>query len=308
MLSITTPAQLHEWTTFLEDGLTEVHKLELPMHEVTYTEWLEQRKQKEWVEDRAIVSGLGIMTERPPGDAFMADKPIPSDPKRFTMVPYGMAFVAVFELLEWERYSIFSEITKLMARSGVYTKNLIAWEILNQSFSTTDSRYTIYNGEVLCHAAHVLLRTGTNKNTPATPIALDWLGIQEGMIDFQLLKNEDNLFVQIKPKSILCHTNNQWVAETITKTPHRPDNANQAYNNLRGIPIISSPFVANVNHWWLVSDKRTLAQHAMVASMGKDLMLRRDYQPSTWNSIFTQYMSMTVQVWHYLGLWGSTGV
>ena len=41
--------------------------------------------------------------------------------------------------------------------------------------------------------------------------------------------------------------------------------------------------------------------------VGDEPMFRRDFDASTWNSVFSVYRSIGIAVLHYQGTWGSTG-
>jgi len=304
------PARLQEFADLLEVGLSKVFKDTLPTHELTYKAWLKERKAKEWIEDELMTTGFGAMPVKAVGGPFTLDKPFITDPKTYELVAYGLAFTIEYELMRWDRYKVFIGITKKLARSGADRKNLLAYSILNNSFSTADPVYTTYSNEALISATHALQRGGTAKNAPSSAVGLSYLGIQEALTDFMLAKNEDGLFVRLAASLLVCAPAKRWVAQTILKSEYRHDNANQEKNTLTGAleGPHSSPYLTNENYWWVLSSKDVLLEQSGIClDIGDDLEFRRDYEHSTWNRSYSMYGSFRDRVFHWYGTWGTTG-
>ncbi len=301
-------AQMNEFSALLELGLSRVFKDDLPTHPKLYTAWLTERKAKEWIEDELLTTGFGPMPEKPVGNPITVDKPYISNPKDYEMTPYGLGFVAEYELIRWDKYGVFTDITKKLARSGVDRKNVLAYAILNNAFSTTDSTYTTYAGEALAETTHTLLRGGTAKNAPTVSVGLSYLGLQEAITDYMLLPNEDGLFILLNPSKVIAHPSKAWIGKTLLQTEGRPGTADNDINTLKGegLSMHTSPYLTDTDAWFVVADKRQLAE-SMRFDVGDDLMFRQDYQISTWNRVYSMYASFRVAVFHWYGIWGSQG-
>lgn len=304
------PAETTRLNTFLflvEKGLRKIFDGALKTHPEMYKGWLQTKRAKEWIEDDRIMSGFGPMPEKPVGNPFTVDRPLDGPEKDFTLKPYGLAFVIEHELLKWDQYGKFTKPTKMMARSGIDRKNILAYSILNNAFSTSDAVYQTYNGEVLCTSSHVLLRGGTGANAPASAVGITYVGIQNGLTDLALTENEDGLYAVVKGKLLICHPSKEWVADTQLHSDYRPDNANMAKNTLSGKlqGPHSSPYLTSTTAWWIVADKSELEA---CFTIGQDLMFRKDYQQSTWNSTWSMYMSARVEILTWPGFWGTAGV
>jgi hypothetical protein len=287
-----------------------VFKDTLPTHPLMYKPWLATRKAKEWIEDELMTTGFGPMPQKAVGGPFVLDKPYITDPKDHTLVPYGLAFTIEYELLRWDRYSVFVNVTKKLARSGVDRKNLLAYSILNNSLSTSDAVYQTYASEVLCETTHVLQRGGTAKNAPSSAVGISYLGMQEAITDFALTPNEDGLFIRLSPEKVVCAPAKAWIARTILQSEYRHDTANREKNTLSGelSGPHSSPYLTNENYWWVLASKETLKEQAGIClDIGDDLEFRRDYQISTWNRTYSMYGSFRPRVFHWYGTWGTTG-
>jgi hypothetical protein len=130
--------------------------------------------------------------------------------------------------------------------------------------------------------------------------------MQEAIIDFALTVNEDGLYALVNGQHVVCHPSKEWIASTILKSQYRHDTANQEYNTVSGKlkGPTTSPFLTNENYWWVLARKEDLEA---CFSIGEDLMFRKDYQISTWNSTYSMYMSCRVEVLTWPGFWGTTG-
>lgn len=298
--------RLNSFLEFVEDGLSNVFDGALKTHPVLWKDWLRQVTAKEWIEDAIVHSGFGPMPEKGVGNPFTVDRPYKGTEKEYTLKTYGLAFVIEHEMLKWDRYGVFGGVTKKLARSGIDKKNQLGYAILNNGFSTSDAVYTTYASEALFSSSHTLLRGGTGKNAPSSAIGLTYLGIQEALTDFALTENEDGLYAMVDPKKVICHPAQRWKLDTILSTPHRHDTANREKNTLAGeLSPHSAPYLTSQTAWFIMADKGDVE---MAFSIGEDLMFRRDYQVSTWNSTWTMYMSCRIDLLTWPGTWGSQGV
>lgn len=305
--SVTT---MNTFSRLLEEGLSKVFQNDLPTHKKLYTPWLAEKTAKEFTEDELLTTGFGPMPEKPPGNPFVVDSPRISPVKEYDLVPYGLGFVAEYELIRWDKYGVFTGITKKLARSGADRKNLIAHAIPNNAFSTASSIYTVYNGEALCDTTHVLLRGGTGKNAPTVSVGLSYLGIQEAVTDFALTVNEDGLYIVLHAKNLLVHPAKAWNAQVLLKTTKgKPGSADNDLNPItgEGLEAHDSPYLTSQTAWFVTAEKGTLSEHAMSFHIGDDLAFRQDYALSTWNRVYSMYASFRVAVFHWNGFWGSQG-
>lgn len=299
-------ARMQEFSALLELGLSQVFKDDLPTHPRLFNAWLATKRAKEFTEDKLVVTGLQSMPTKDIGGVVTTDKPFISSPKDYDLVPHALGFVGEYELIRWDKYGVFSKITKMLTRSATDRFNVYTYAILNNSFSSSDSKYTTYASEAICSTSHTLLRGGTASNRPSTEVGITFLGAQQAITDYRTLVNEDSLYIILAPKLLVCHPSQEWKAKELFKSEYRPDNANMAYNSLRegGLSIHSSPYLTNTGYWWMLADKKKLE---ICFSTGDEPQFRRDFQMSTWNNVFSVYASFRVEVLHWYGVWGTTG-
>lgn len=295
-----------EFSELLEIGLNRVIAEDLPTHPKLYETWLVEKTAKEFVEDEMVVAWFGAMPEKTIGGPFTVDKPVKGTPKEFTLVPHGLSAVLEYELIRWDQYMVFKKVVKMLNRSGVDRKNVISHAILNNSITSTDPVFQTYKGENLVDVAHTLLKGGTSKNQPSSPVGLTYLGLQEAITDFRTIKTEEGFFGLMQPKNLVVPSNLKWVGETLIKSDYRPDNANRSYNTVYGrFDCIDSPYLTSTTRWWLLASKDQLEIAFVV---GDDLTPRRDFEESTWNNVYSMYASFRAHVMDWKGIWGTEGV
>lgn len=299
--------RMQEFSALLRRLHKRVFKDDLPTHPRLYEAWLTSIKADQWIDSGLVTTGFGPMPEKAVGGPIMTDKPFISDPRVWEMTPYGLGYVAEYEIIRWDKYAVFTQMTRKLTRSGVDRMNVIAYAILNHSLDASPpEEYQVYHGGPICSTAQPLLRGGTARNRSASDVALSYLGMQEAITDFALLPNEDGLFIQLSPNKIVMHPSQYWVGKTLVGSDYRPDNANMSKNTLLEYDFgcHTAPYLSDTNRWWMLADKSKLE---ITFQRGDDLTLRDDFEISTWNHVFSIYGSFRVAVLHWYGVWGSAG-
>lgn len=303
MPSFANAHQLSEWTDYVQIGLRQVYEDSIPQIPKHYAGWLKEVKAKDWTENKIVNTGLGAMPAKTLGGDFSTDKKITATKTSYTLAAYGLAVVLEYELVEWDKYDIFTDMTKELAKAAVDRLNIIAFSILNNSSGTT-TNYTIYNGEAICKNSHVRLDGGSWKNRPDTDISLSYLALQQAKIDLGTLQNERGRYIPVQPKTLICSEANRWIAETIIKTDRKPGTADNDINTISswGMSIVTSPFLTSDEPFWVQGPKDNVQIEMRI---GSDPKYRQDYDRRNWNQICSSYMSVGIAVLHSQGLWGT---
>ena len=301
-------AQAEEFSAYLKTGLDDIFEDTLPTHDKLYRGWLAESAADEYKEDAIVITGLGTMPTKNVGGDITVDKPYTSSEKVYTLSTYALGYVAEYELVRWDRYSIFDEMESELTKSAVDRCNIQATAIVNNSFSTTDSVYTTYASEAICSTSHALLGGGTTSNRSDTDAALSFAGLQEARTDFMIMQNERGLYVRLKPKKLIVHPSNEWWAQTLMQSQLRPQTADNDKNVISGAFSVEgdNPYLTTANAWFITCDKGRLAK-AMRFRIGDKPMSRHDFDHSTYNSVRSCYQSNRAEVIHYQGFWGSQG-
>lgn len=288
-------------------GLSEVYKNTLKVTPQSYKEWLHEENADQFFKTDWAVSGLGVMQEKTIGGRFATDKAYYGPTKTYTMKTYGLSLVVQYEVFRWDLYSIFKPISKELAKSAMTRYDLVAYALLNNAFSTSDSAYTDYRGEALCAVSHTRLDGGTWKNRPTTDIGLSQTALQVATTDLRKTTNDRGQFVQLTPKRLVTTVENEWLARTLLKSVYNPENANMQVNNAASYNLqqTTTPYITTSTFWFVMCDKDT---YQIQMALGDMPDLREDSEPGTRNAIFTSYASFRLEVHEGKGVYGSSGV
>lgn len=311
MASAQQVAQAEAFQVFLEVGLEKVHEGNAKRHPIKWKPLLRQTRIKEFERDDNLLTGFQQMPEKTIGGVFSLDKPEFSATKTGKVKTYGLAYVAEYELPRYDQYRVFNNMNSKLSYSGLYTKNILGFSIFNNAFSTTaGSEYTIFNGEALCNTAHVLTRISTSavgKNHVTTASDLNYISLQEALIDFMDTVDEDGKFVILEPECLLTSTSFSWIAEEIVGSRFRQDNANNALNTVSHLRPETAPFLTDPDAWFVLGAPSGPWGDSVEFEIGDDLMPRSSFQHSTLNTILSMYMSCRIWLFHWMGIWGSPG-
>lgn len=300
--------QAEEFSDFLVSHLDWVFEDDLPNHQKLFSAWLPMVSGGEWREEGIVIAGLGAMPAKPVGGAMVVDKFISSDQKTFSTQTWGIATVLEYELGRHDQYSIFDGFAAEMAKSAVDRCNILAYSILNNFFSTGDSRFTIYNAEALGSTAHVLLGGGTTSNRAASDAALSYTALQAGRTRFMLQQNERGRYVNLTPECLTVHPSNEFYAQTLVQSTLVPGTANNDKNVLPKYRIHGdSPYLTSETAWFLTASKSQLKRSSMRFRELDKPQTRSDFDASTWNTVYGCYQANRVEVLHYQGTYGSEG-
>lgn len=300
-------ANLHtmaEFSNAFTLGLTKVHKDKVKRLPRDYKDWLREERAKHFYDTEWKVSGLGVMPEKSIGGSIETDKMYNGPTKQFSLQPYALAVVIQYEAMRWDLYSVFDDLMGAIADSAVDRYNLVAYSVLLNSFSSSDTTYLTYQGEVLFTDTHSRLDSGTWSN--AGTVGLSYLGFQEARIELRKTVDERGRFMtKINPTQVITSPDQEWIAETILQSTGRPGTADNDTNTLRnkGYRVKTSPYITNITAWWLW-DKETVE---ISMRLGDDPFVTFDYDLRSMNRVGTAYCSFALRVFDSKGAWGSTG-
>jgi hypothetical protein len=290
-----------------EKGLTDVYKDTVKIEPQTYKLWLRTEKSKDFYKTDMAVSGLGVMPERTIGSDFQKDRIYYGPNKTYTMKVYGMGLVIQWEVLRWDLYSVFGEISKQLAKSAVTRYDLVAYGLLNNAFVSTNSAYTDQYGEALCANTKARFDGGTWSNRPSSAMGLSMLALNTAMTGLRKTVNHRGIFAQFTPRTVMTSVENEWLLNTLLKSETNPDNANQQFNNARAQNLkgMTSPYITTSSNWWVFCDK---SDYKILMGLGDEPDLRSDTEPGSRNMIYTSYCSFRLEVREGMGIYGDAGV
>lgn len=215
---------------------------------------------------------LGLIPQKPEGQAVTYDDPIPGTTLRYDPTPYGLGFRVTKEMLRDDRYSQIRRTTSHMARSVKQSLNILGASAYNNAFSTSFVGFTA--GEALVETGHALLGGGTYDNAPSTAATLSVAALQAASISMEKTVSERGFNTPIMPNMLVIPTDLKYIAVEILKTPEVPFSADNTINSIRGeFGFKVWHFLTDTNNWFLISadhDIKTMWRDKPEMSSGDD--------------------------------------
>lgn len=292
-----------EFIQFFELGLSKVHDDTAKRLPRDYRDWLREEPAKRLFDTESGTSGLGPMPEKEVGGLIELDKIFQADPKTFTLKFYAIGVAIQYEALRWDLYDVFPKLMKSLAKSAVATYNLVAYSILAESFSPTESTYQTHQGEPLFTDSHTRLDGGTWSNAGA--VGLSTLGFKEARIELRRTVDERGVFLaDVNPTLVLTSPEQEMMAEIVLESTLRPGTADNDKNPYKGkgYNVKVSPYITLTTAWWLWDKNVEISMR-----LGDEPFMHFDGEIRSMNRIGTAYCSFGVRAWDSKGAWASTG-
>lgn len=296
-----------------------LHFLDLQMREETYTHVFNVETSHQAFEDEVEMAGVGIMPEKPEGSAVGYDDLIQGGTKRYIHLTYALGSRASWELIEDDQYGIIRQMPKAHARSAMFAREQVAFNVLNLGFSTittTDgvslfnTQHPLLGGTAATNVGpgltNVIFAAGTYPNRPSPDIDLSFTAIQLMVNQFERLVDSQGIPVRVKPRTILIPPELKFIAREILGSPGKPYTNDNELNALLGedLKFRVIPYLTSQSAWFAVAEKdghqlKFFDRHPI------DTDYDDDFDTRATKVITFQRFSAGATSW--IGTWGSNG-
>jgi len=232
---------------------------------------------------------------------------------------YSLAARASFELVEDDQLGVIQQIPKALARSQVFTEEMVPWNIINLGFSTikTIDGVSLFNNQHLLLGgppatnygpglSNVISAAGTYPNRPATDVDLSFAAIQLMTNQFERLVDGVGIPIIYKPEVILVAPANRFLARELLGSPGKPGTATNEINSLLGenLGYIVGHFLTSDTAWFGLCAKEN--HHLKFLWRHKPFM---DFDDDFDTYALKQKSLMRFAAFpaNWLGVWGSNG-
>ena len=251
----------------LQEGLNAVFGMTYKTYEdqtkdifVTSTEG-----KKAYVED-VLMTGFGAAPVKQEGAGVSYDSASEGFVSRYIFETIALAFAITEEAMEDELYgSLGSKMSKALARSMMYTKNVKGANILNNGFT---AGFTGGDGVVLFSTSHPLQGGGNGANTLSTQADLSETSLEDMLTLIGNAVDDRGLPIALKAKKLIIPNGLQFTAARLLSGPAdmRQGTAERDINAIKTMGLISGGFAVN-NHltdtdaWFLTTDAEDGLKH-----------------------------------------------
>lgn len=277
---------------------------ELDVIPMEHPKWINVESSKRAYEDEYKLAGLGQMVQKGEGAVYTADEPIGGDTLRYTHLTYGLAFRVTEEMLEDDLYGVMNRMSKELAKSASYNKDVQATSVLNNAFN---SSFTGLNGLELCSLVQSDLDGGTQSNEPTTPVDMDLPAVQAAIEAFHSWTDDRSFQIQAKPMHLIHATGDIWMANEILKTeqvPHSADNTINVVKSMFGLTPMHLRHLTDADAWFMTGSK---SDHDMKMWMRVNDQFRNSDDPWNGDAIFTARHRLSTGFGDWRNVYGSPG-
>jgi hypothetical protein len=286
-------------------GLNGLFGLEYKRYENQHAEIYEVENSERSFEEEVKLSGFGSAPVKPEGQPTDYDTAQEVWTARYTHETISLGFAITQEAMEDNLYDTLSaRYTKALARAMANTKQVKAASLLNTGFNVFRSG----DGAFLFSTTHPLVNGGNNANAPAVAVDLNETAIENAAIQISQWVDERGLLIAARPRKMIVHPANMFVAKRILASELQPDTASNNVNAIKAMGTIPQGFA--VNHyltdpdaWFLLTDvpngMKMFNRVAISQSMDGDF--------DTGNVRYKARERYSFGVSDPLGIWGSPG-
>ena len=279
----------------------------LDARENEYKEFFYLDKTDLYQYQESAFSGLPAAEIKREGIEVNYQVPVQGYDKTYTQVVYANGFKATMEIWKFDRFAQLKKMPKALALSVEQTRHVNLFNHFNRAFSGS---YTGPDAVALCSTAHPITGAGgTQRNRPSTDVDLSYTGVQQAIMDMDILVNDYGYPLKVTPKKLLVYPTKKMKALEILRSVGNPTNA----NNVANVVTLSSDLKLVTGHWlssstpgyWFLTGdvqddclKVCRAQEAEMES-GSDF----DTKDLKWTVTFMEASGWTL--WY--NVWGSAG-
>ena len=230
----------------LEPGLNALFGLEYKRYENQHAEIYTSESSDRAFEEEVMLSGFANADVKGEGQGVSYDEAQETFTARYTMETIALAFAITEEAMEDNLYDrLSSRYTKALARSMANAKQVKAVVPLNNGLPGV-ATFKTGDGVSLINASHPTIQ-GTFSNTLSTAADLNETSLEQSLIDIAAFTDERGLKIAARGMKMIIHSNQQFTAERLMKSPGRVGTADNDINAIKNMGMLPQGYV--VNHY-----------------------------------------------------------
>ena len=276
-------------------------------HMTEYTDLYDVEGSDRAYEEDVQVTGFGLASVKPEGQAGTYDSEVQGIITRFTHIAYSLGYIVTYEEMS---DNLYEQVATRRARANAFSmaqtvENVGAF-LYNNAFVTTF--FTTGDGVALSSASHTQVTGGTYSNvlTPAADLAE--ASLEDLSIQVMGATSDRGLLIDVMPQSLHVPRQEWYNANRILKSVQQSGTANNDINVLNATNAF--PKGVKMNHYftaphaWFV---RTNIPNGMRLFWREQPGLKQDNDFDTKNAKALSYMRVSVGCTDPRGLYASNG-
>ena len=243
----------------LVPGLNAVFGLEYKQQAEDWREYLTFSKEsnRAYVED-VLMTGFGAAQVKAEGAAVAYDSASEGYVSRYIFETIALAFALTEEALEDNLYGdLGSKMSRALARSMQYTKNVKCANIVNNGY---DTNFPGGDGVPLFSLSHPTKSGVNGANLLTTAADLSETSLEDMLILIGQTKDDRGIPMNLKVKGLHIPVQLQFIARRLLGGDERPSTSDRDINAVKQMGILSaqgvskSVFFTDPDQWFLTTD------------------------------------------------------
>lgn len=205
------------------------------------------------------VAGIGDFQVKSEGGTVTYTDPLNGSQVILVHVRRSNGYKITQEMLDHNQYKQALDLERSLQLAGSEDVEVAMHAVLNNAFSTTDDtaigfEATGFDALALCSTAHTRLDGGaTQANRPSTDADLTWTSLADGIIQFQLWRDNRGRRIIDMPRKLVVHPNDSLTAKELLGSPNKPGTANNEINALANeVTAVVTPYLTDSDSWFLL--------------------------------------------------------
>lgn len=256
-------------------------------------------------EEDVQVTGFGLATVKPEGNAGTFDSEVQGIISRYTHIAYSLGYQVTFEEMQ---DNLYEEVSMRRAKANAFsmsqTVETVCAFLYNNAFSST--YFTTGDGVSLISTSHVRATGGVYSNALTPSADLTEAALEDICVQIMNVQNDRGLQISLMPESLHVSTAEWFNANRIMKSVLQSDTANNNINVLKATNAF--PKGIKMNHYFTVPSSwfvRTNCPQGMTMFWRHQPDLAQDNDFNTRNAQALSYMRLSVGATDPRGIFGS---
>lgn len=293
-----------QFPELLEPFVTDIFFNKLNMIPPIFPQVFNVRGSNRGFEEMLRVAGLGTFADKPEGTPVSYDDPVQGNRVRTVHTTFALGFRVTMEMMDDDQHGIIRQMPSDLADSARDHRENLAFSLFADAFAGATFRGL--DGLALC-VTHTNLKTGETQNNALAPgVALSVSGLQSALTNMRTTTNESGRFIQLRPRMLLIHPNEEFNAAQILDSEKLPGSADNDINSVRssriGVSALMSQYLTDTTDWFLLAEKM---QHSLTWWNRKDVTMERSRDAQTKDQLFDSHYRASIAVYDWRGVVGS---
>ena len=229
---------------------------EFDTYDLQFKKITNNRPTDRWYEEFTTEAGLGLFEQTGDGEDYIPDQMFDGFYTKVQLFKFTKMFRVSEDLMRFGKYVTMGNRARNLGRVGNTTMDILGHVPYNQGFTQVLS-----DGQPLFSTAHPGFpgNSLSLSNVLTTQASLSYTSFNAALTQIRLQTDYRGNIIRLRPRKLVVHPAYELTAREILKSAGRPDTANRADNELKGmasgIELVVDEFISSPTMWFVLCDK-----------------------------------------------------